>query len=270
MADPAPPLPTFLIIGAQKSATRWLRMNLGEHPEVFAVDRELSYFNSRPKIRRLGLDWYRSQFEGWSGQPIVGEATPGYMIHRHKPGRMAKAIREVVPDVRLIAILRNPVDRAQSALIHHVEQERLPPSSRLVDFASATPPEDERLNIIAGGWYAASLRPFRKWFGDQLLVLLHDDIAADADEVYRRSLRHIGADDSFRPKGLTRVRHSNARRTPVIPPLTDDERLLLWDRYFADDVSQLEKLIGRDLSAWRPEGSASADHVGVATRRPAT
>ena len=64
----------------------------------------------------LGLDWYRAQFESWAGESILGEATPGYMMWRHHPRRVAERIKEVVPDARLIAILRNPVDRAQSAL----------------------------------------------------------------------------------------------------------------------------------------------------------
>src|SRR5690349_3233083 len=114
------PIPTFLIIGAQKSATRWLRMNLGEHPDVFAASREIEFFNSK-RFERDGVDWYRAQFDGWSGERIVGDATPGYMFWRHRPDVMAERMHETVPDVRLIAILRNPVDRAHSAVLHHVQ-----------------------------------------------------------------------------------------------------------------------------------------------------
>src|SRR5262245_12635623 len=110
-----PPLPTFLIIGAQKSATRWLRTNLGLHPDVYAVDEELWFFNDiNHRFTKRGLPWYRAQYDGWSGEPLLGEATPGYMMLRHDPALVAERIGEVVPDVRLIAVLRNPVDRAQS------------------------------------------------------------------------------------------------------------------------------------------------------------
>ena len=81
----APPLPTFLIIGAQKSATRWLRLNLGLHPAVFTASREIEFFNNRDRYEDQGASWYREQFEGWDGEAIVGEATPGYMFWRHHP-----------------------------------------------------------------------------------------------------------------------------------------------------------------------------------------
>lgn len=72
------PLPTFLIIGAQKSATRWLRLNLGLHPDIFTAGREIEFFNSAKQFDQ-GTSWYRQQFEGWDGERFVGEATPGYM-----------------------------------------------------------------------------------------------------------------------------------------------------------------------------------------------
>jgi Sulfotransferase domain len=160
MGPLAPPLPTFLIIGAQKSATRWLRLNLGLHPAVFTASRELEFFNNGPRYRDEGTDWYRAQFEGWAGEAIVGEATPGYMFWRHRPAVVSERIEETLPDVRLIATLRNPIDRAQSAMVHHIEYGALPRDSVLVDLVKTTPPEKDRLGIIAGGWYAASLEPY--------------------------------------------------------------------------------------------------------------
>ena len=143
----APPLPTFLIIGAQKSATRWLRLNLGLHPSVFTASRELEFFNNRERYQDLGTSWYRDQFEGWAGEAIVGEATPGYMFWRHHPEVVAERIQETLPDVRLIATLRNPIDRAQSAMVHHIEGGTLPPDSVLIDLVRATPPERDRLGM---------------------------------------------------------------------------------------------------------------------------
>ena len=56
------PLPTFLIIGAQKSATRWLRLNLGLHPDVFTSSREIEFFNNGDRFDEDGEAWYRQQF----------------------------------------------------------------------------------------------------------------------------------------------------------------------------------------------------------------
>lgn len=247
-----PPLPTFLIIGAQKSATRWLRTNLGAHPDVFTVERELAFFSNEKRFRELGLDWYRAQFGGWSGQRIVGEGTPAYMVWRHHPDRVAVRIDESLPGVRLLAILRNPIDRAASAMLHHIRRERLAPRSKLVELARATPPEQDLLTLISGGWYARSLEPYRDRFGDRLQILFHDDVVARPREVYETAAAHIGISDDFVPPDLETVVFSNRERSPEIATeLTHDERVELW-QYFRDDVRELEQMTGRDLSAWDP------------------
>jgi hypothetical protein len=249
-----PPLPTFLIIGAQKSATRWLRRNLGLHPAVFAASREIEFFNNGDRYRDLGTDWYRAQFAGWEGEAILGEATPGYMFWRHRPAVVSERIAETLPGVKLIATLRNPIDRAQSAMIHHMEHGKLPADSTLVPLVRATPPDKDKLGIISGGWYAESLEPYRERFGDRLQVVLHDDVDDDPRGVYDGALRHIGASADFVPPEFERVRFSHQQRASTEPgrrPLTLDERRELWT-FFADDVANLERMLGRDLSMWDP------------------
>lgn len=249
-----PPLPTFLIIGAQKSATRWLRQNLGEHPDVFTSPYEIGFFNSPKRFESLGVEWYRAQFAGWDGEPIVGEATPGYMMWRHEPSLVAKRIKDAIPDVRLIVILRNPVDRANSALVHHIKHERVHPRSSLVDLARERPPELDRLGLVAGGWYAASLQPFQSLFGNQLCVVLHDDIRDDPGTAYERALGHVGATPGFVPPDLQELVFSNQQgessqwRRDISPA----DRAALH-QYFRDDLQDLEQMIGRDLSAWGPD-----------------
>lgn len=275
---PEHPLPTFLIIGAQKSATRWLRASLGAHPEVFAVDEELSFFNIPTTFRDLGVEWYRHQFAGWDGQPLVGESTPGYMMLRHDPDVVARRIRRLLPDVRLLAVLRDPVDRANSAMVHHIVRHRLPAETNLAGFLREQPAEAARLGLIDGGWYAASLEPFVQQFGEQLRVLIYDDLLDDPRRFYGDAVAHLGGDPRFEPPGLDQRYLSNqqarqreegldravqvawlakqrlrrvprARRGPRV--LGDAERCEVYE-HFRDDVEQLEELIGRDLSAWDP------------------
>jgi len=252
----SPPLPTFLIIGAQKSATRWLRQNLGAHAEIYTSPYEIAFFNSPKRFETLGAEWYRAQFDGWNGEAIVGEATPGYMMLRHEPSAVADRIKRTVPDARLISILRNPVDRANSAMVHHIKHERLHPRSTLLDMTRRKPPEDDKLGLVAGGWYAASLEPFRRRFGDQLLVMLHDDIRDDPRGAYELALRHVGATPGFVPPELEELVYSNqqgesARWKRDISP---QDRQALY-RYFRDDLRELEQMIGRDLSMWGPARS---------------
>jgi hypothetical protein len=250
-----PPLPTFLIIGAQKSATRWLRFNLGLHPDVYAAPNEIEFFNNRDRYNDLGVSWYRSQFEDWAGESIVGEATPGYMFWRHQPTICAERVRSVVPDARLIAILRNPIDRAHSAMLHHIARNALPPDSDLVDIVRRTPADRDPLGLISGGWYAESLEPYRRRFGDQLLVVLHDDVGTDARGVYDGALRHVGARPDWAPSDLGQVRFSYRDRPGAganeTRPLTAEQRRDLY-AYFADDISRLAEMLGRDLSIWDP------------------
>jgi len=253
------PLPSFLVIGAQKSATRWLRLNLGLHPDVYAVPTELEFFNDPERFETLTVAGYRQRFQGWSGEPFVGEATPGYMFWHDRPAETAERISDVVPDARLIAILRNPIDRAQSALIHHIQFRALAEGVELLDHVRRTPPEEDPLGIVTGGWYAASLKPFRDRFGDQLLVLLHDDTDDDPRGTYDRALRHIGASPDFMPAQLERVRFSNRRRSTHHGngerELTLNERQDLYG-YFSADIRELERMLDRDLSLWDPERPA--------------
>jgi hypothetical protein len=253
------PLPTFLIIGAQKSATRWLRLNLGLHPDVFSATREIEYFNARQHFEVDGLDWYRAQFEGWAGEPFVGEATPGYMFWRHHPEQMSERIAEALPGVRLLAILRNPIDRAQSALVHHVAFKALPPETQLLEHVRGVEPERDPLGIVVGGWYAESLAPFRDRFGSRLFVALHDDVDDDPRGVYDAALRHIGATDDFVPPELDRVRFSNQMDGSGA---TGDRELTLEEReelyqFFATDIAKLEQMLGRDLSIWAPDRASA-------------
>jgi hypothetical protein len=249
-AEGRPPLPTFIIIGAQKSATRWLRQNLGRHPEIFTAPREVKYFNHPKRIAALGPDWYRAQFEGWVGEPFVGEATPGYMMLGHGPADVAERIRWTVPDVRLMALLRNPVDRAHSAFVHHQRQGRIHPRARLMDVVTSCAPEDDWMGIVTGGWYAASLQPFFDVFGDQLIVLLHDDVKSDPRAVFDRAVHHVGAAPGFVPTSLERVVFSNQPGGDKAG-LSESERRGLFE-YFRDEIDRLESMLQRELGAWRP------------------
>jgi hypothetical protein len=259
--DPAselPPLPTFLIIGAQKSATRWLRHNLGSHPEIFAAPTEVGFFHLPRRYRELGVDWYRSKFDGWAGEPVVGESTPGYMMLWNHPDEVAARIAATLHEVRLLAVLRNPVDRANSALVHHMTRERIPPGTHLLDYVRETPADDEWMGVVGGGLYAQSLQPFIERFGSQLLVLLHDDVVADPVDVFERAAAHVGASAGHVPERLGDVLYSNQprqgsgeRRAPAAAPLSAADRRELFE-YFRDDVQRLEDLLDRDLDLWRP------------------
>lgn len=252
-----PPLPNFLIIGAMKGGTNWLRRNLDKHPDVVAARREVWYFSHNFE---RGPDWYRQSFQDWDGERAVGESSPTYMVWRGNPPLMARRIDENLPGVRLFALLRDPCDRALSAFIHHMGQHRIPPETDLLEYIESVPPEQDRLQLIVGGWYAASLAPFLERFGERLLVFLNEDIRDHAPDVYRRALAHIDVDPNFTAEGVENVVFSTPApeasnfhtRGGGRRSLTDAERAVLYP-YFADDIDRLEGMLGRDLSRWRPQ-----------------
>lgn len=253
-----PPFPNFLVIGAQKSATRWLRINLGQHPDIFTASRELEFFNRRYEN---GFGWYRTRFEGWSGERFIGEATPGYMMWNEHPRRIAARIDGALAGVKLIALLRNPIDRTYSAFIHHMRRGRLDPQADLLEYVKSIEPERDRLSLISGSWYGASLEPFVERFGKRLLTVLYDDVGDQPVGVYRTALEHIGAESTFLPDELDVVRfggdvpaESSYEDGERRRPLDDAERLQLF-AFFEKDLARLENLVGLDLRRWRPKGA---------------
>lgn len=263
------PLPTFLVIGAQKSGTVWLTFNLRAHPGIFmprpevaiakSGKREIGFFSKGEHFEK-GVDWYRTNFEGWNGEPVVGETTPGYMMwHQGDLGVKPARIHASLPGVRLVALLRNPVDRAYSAFLHHMRQGRIPTGAGLLERLRSVAPKHDQLRLVAGGWYAASLEPYVERFGERLKVFLTDEMADDPERLYLRTLEHIGASTDFLPPTLRRIRHKGkapetsqyAEDEGAPRPLTPEERAEAYV-YFREEMERLEELLGRDLSIWRP------------------
>jgi hypothetical protein len=141
-------LPTFLIVGAQKSGTSTLYANLAAHPSVApGVRKEVHYFDYPPRGER----WYRSQFP-LESRGVTGEASPYYLFHPGVPQR----VREMLPDVRLIAVLRDPVERAVSGYYHAVRAGR---EHRPIDVALDPCNTEELPSDLA--WYDSPQCPAR-------------------------------------------------------------------------------------------------------------
>lgn len=249
------PLPNFLVIGAQKSGTVWLNTNLRTHPDIFLPNYEVEFFNK--KFER-GPHWYRTNFKGYNDERLVGETTPGYMMWREDPAEIAARIDRTLSGVKLVSLLRNPVDRTYSAFLHHMRKGRIPTDVELIDRVRNVDPERDPLGLIAGGWYTASLTPYIERFGDRLRIFLYDEIVNDPQRLYSQVLEHIGASTDFLPLDLSRIRHQGnapvesryfeeGSRRVLLPA----ERLEIY-KYFRKDIEHLEELLDRDLSIWRP------------------
>jgi hypothetical protein len=206
-------LPDFIIAGAQKGGTSSLYAYLTQHPQIIgAATKEVHFFDNRFE---LGTDWYRSHFPTMAeldgqadqvdGHVLTGEGSPYYLFHPHAPARIA----EVVPQVRLIAMLRNPVERAYSHYRHMVRKNVEP-----LSFEEAIAKEEERLDgevermladptylsynhqhfsYRARGIYADQLEAYEKWFrSDQMLVLESERFYRSTQGVYDEVTDFLG------------------------------------------------------------------------------
>ena len=247
-------LPNFLIIGAQKSGTRWLRHNLGCHRSVFTAPEELEFFNHHFDE---GIDWYAKRFTQRRGAIARGEATPGYMFYNENPELIATRIEQTLgADVAIVAVLRDPVERARSSYIHHLRRDRIDPDEHPLDHLESLDPEVDPLGIISGGWYGKSLAPFAQRF-ERLSIEFHADIHTAGEALFVRVLEHIGIDDPWIPVDFHEVRFSGVDPVgqkfpdhPILSISSDEWSERLGDR-FAEDAERLQQIIGRDVP-WAP------------------
>lgn len=281
-------LPNFLIIGAPKAGTSALAAYLEAHPDVYIPpEKEIHFFNLHYTIDRAdnysrGLDWYRSKFEDAGAARAVGEATPSYMLDEDAPGRIARAI----PDAKLIAILRNPVDRAYS---HYWYQRSVYPSpASFGDIVRAemrgepSPAWRHPHPYLLWGRYLPQLqRVCVHYPRESLLVLLYEDLRSSPEETFAIMCRFLDVDERVVPANVgevvnpTRPVRSGRLRTAMLrwhawkrlppqlataidnlnrikgpyPPMEPELRAELLE-WFAADNAALASWLGRDLSVW--------------------
>lgn len=199
-------LPGFIVFGAMRAGTTTLYHHLANHPQIgMSRMKETDYFI--PKMNyRLGLDWYRSQFE--PGFPIHGEVSPNYgMCHlwRGVPAR----IHDTLPDVRLIFLARDPVERFVSHYLHvwHVGHARVPPDKLLASQAGR--------NMLDTSRYALQVGAYLEHFPrDRLLLLDFDELRTDPQGVMDRVTDFLGLDRSPVGTVVTRNDAGSAARLP--------------------------------------------------------
>lgn len=263
----------FLIIGATKSATTWLQQSLQQHPSISMPDPEIHYF-SREYDR--GADWYLSHFAS-DDKSIKGEKSNSYMDTQDACAR----IRKDLPKVKLIAQLRNPIERAYSDYCMLYRRGEVGPDiARYLD-----PRTGDGGRFLNGGLYYDQLQPYMNAFdASQLLLLLYENIPTAPQRQLDAVAAFLGLDDGLsapavgskvkdkteaiispplrkllRPlKGLARpfrdTRLFRAARGLIAgelqyPPLESDLRRRLTD-YYLPQIEKLERMGGPDFSSW--------------------
>ncbi|OGL47144.1 MAG: hypothetical protein A2W05_03565 [Candidatus Schekmanbacteria bacterium RBG_16_38_10] len=215
MTNPVRLLPDFIIIGAQKCGTTTLYNNLIKHPYVIpALRKEIHFFDL---YYEKGVTWYQAHFPSHLYKSyflkiyknfITGEATPYYIFHPLSPERTF----EIVPKVKLIVLLRNPVDRAYS---HYQYSVRM--GHENLSFEDAIQNEMERMNnereiiynncnnysfnhqhfsYLSRGIYIEQLRRWHHYFPrDQILILKSEEFYLDPSSVFKHVYNFLNLPD---------------------------------------------------------------------------
>ena len=198
-------LPDYLLIGATRSGTTSLWTYLSKHPNILsAFKKEIHFFDFNFS---KGVPWYKAHFplkitKNFSekirqNKIITGDATPYYIYHPHAPTR----IFDTVPDVKLVALLRNPIDRAYSHYSRNVRR-----NVESLSFEEAIQKEEERLNgeyeksLGDEMYYSRNLHAFSylsqgryyeqltKWYEifpkDQFLILKSENFYENTESIY--------------------------------------------------------------------------------------
>jgi hypothetical protein len=253
-------LPDFVIIGSQRCGTTSLFNYLTQHPGFRpSLPKEVNYFSL---YHAKGLAWYRSHFPLESRRRraqvtaaqgfVTGEATPYYIFHPHA----ARRLRELMPNAKLVLLLRNPVDRAYSHYHYEVKTgaETLPFDEALAMEETRTAGEEERMladesyqsfshqhfTFLARGRYAEQIARWHSHFdAEQMLVLDSGDLYNDPPRTLERVTAFVGLPgwtyDGFK-------RYNDTRYSEMDPML----RRELID-YYRPYNRQLYDLVGYDF-----------------------
>lgn len=273
--------PHFLIIGAPKSGTTWLVQTLRAN-SVYLPPNEIHYFSRL--FTRKDWTWYIHHFADARPSDVIGENSNTYLTDRDAAGR----IRSRLPNAKIVAVLRNPIERAYSGYCMQLARGKVGN-----DVEKYLDPQNLQTSLIVEyGKYHAMLQRYVDAFpAEQLFIAIYDDLLENAREELVRLATFLGAPQRELVKPLsTRI---NARKTvsiayplrrflwpmvcreavrrPLVkllrgvplwqraesalsgpvayPPLPKRTRCRLAE-YYADDVRQLSRMLGRDLSCW--------------------
>ncbi len=289
-------LPTFLIVGVQKAGTTSIYNYLQKHPQVYMspvketnfLEKDWSSVENSQKNKNgiLTIEDYGKLFDGVKNEIAIGEASPNYLFHYQSS---SARIQQYVPDAQLIAVLRNPTERAYSDYLMHIRDAiNYRPLEKQIEHSV------HKSFILQKGFYYTPIKYYLDIFGkDQVKVFLYENLCENSLKFMQEMYRYIGVDDTFNvdtskkvqtakiPKNQTinnllqrdnplRSLAANTLKT-IMPlsarqnlrdrlinlnskskkeaPLAPETRQKLNELYW-EDILKLQDLLQQDLSIW--------------------
>jgi hypothetical protein len=207
----------FLGIGVEKGGTTWLAKCMEEHPQIcFSKNREVYFFNDvdshflkeiNTKYSR-GVNWYKSQFSHCPNTSKKGEYATTYLF----TDNTARRIKKHLPDVLMIASLRDPVKRTFSQYLYEQRLGFIQKNERFEDVLK------ERPDMIEKGFYAKHLRNYYKYFSKkQIHVVIFEELIENPKKHFKKLFNFLGVDNNFTPSRIEKP--SNKGGAAVFPKL---------------------------------------------------
>lgn len=242
----------FLICGTQKGGTSALDSYLRDHPEIcMAENKEVHFFDNDDYFRTNNISdysLYHREFDPKIGNRILGEATPIYMYWDNAPRR----IWEYNPDMKLIVILRNPIERAYS----HWNMECARGADN-ISFWDALVRERDRCrqvlpsqhrvySYVDRGFYSEQLRRLWRFFPkEQILILKNEDLRFESKKTLCQVCEFLGIDTEL----FSNIDSKEIHATPYKTSMSKKEKDYLRNE-FEYEIKCIEHLLGWDCSDW--------------------
>ncbi|MDM8553304.1 sulfotransferase domain-containing protein [Desulfococcaceae bacterium HSG7] len=273
-------LPNFLIIGAQKSGTTWLGHMLRQHPDVFMPEQEVHFFDKENRFAK-GITWYERHFDCVKNETAIGEKTPDYYwangkgVEGHLPN-VHLNIYNTLPNIKLIIVLRNPVERAISAVNHIVRSGRISPFEKIDGLLFGYKQYlIQGHGVIDYGKYYSKIMAYLEYFEiNQLLILIfEDDIIKNPSEGLIKVCNFLNIDCSFHFFSLKKKQNASksswmqlflnyylpyTRRItgfanllfPLYKPRPNEHNMKKLYEIYKDENEKLYNFLGHRISSW--------------------
>lgn len=190
--------PNFIGIGGMRCGTTWLDAMLRLHPDInMPKKKEIHYFDWN---YRKGDKWYLEQFP----EGFTGEITPGYSILNKN---RIKQVKKLLPDVKIILILRNPIERAYSHALFDFRKKNITPSDK--DFIDHF---NSKKSILKGS-YCSMIKKWEDYF--PMLIPYYDYIQTNPNIVFKNVCQFIGTTPINLPDEILKTRYSSTKNKGV-------------------------------------------------------
>ena len=252
---PHQPLVSFMVIGAAKCGTSALHRYLIKHPHIGGgKNKELHFFDNTSNFKQQNLDYtpYHQQFDVSNRNKIFGDFTPDYMYFQES----AQLIWSYNPNVKLILMLRNPIERAFSHWNMQIQRSHvldpLPFNEAIRNerfrLRAYLPQQHGHFSYIDRGFYTEQIRRFQRLFPkNQFLFIRYDDFKNEQEKTLHRVFEFLNVDPS-----LFQYEHQLTYNIPYKNKLNATDHRFLLDT-FRNEIHALEQLLGWDCSNWLKE-----------------